>query len=151
MVITTSKKEIETSDKLLRVQFYQSAAVPTSNGGESLEPYRSGGVLEISFSDNPKYKIIGCVEGELQLSNITAENSSVELRVVKRYPWFSLKYNGVTVVKHNFFSFKNAECRSVWAIKANTLTVDLVKSSNKRAEPEHVETELMAMISTQGL
>ena len=101
------------------------------DGGKVLVPYRSGGVLEISFSDNPKYKIIGCVEGELQLPNITSDESVVELRVVKRYPWFSLKYNGVTVVKHNFFSFKNVECRGVWAIESNVVTVEAFNSKTK--------------------
>ncbi|KAL5269488.1 hypothetical protein ACHWQZ_G003092 [Mnemiopsis leidyi] len=87
--------------------------------------YRSGGLLEINLSDKPNYKLTGCVAAELQLPNITTDESAVELRVVKRYPWFALKYNGVTVVKHNFFSFKNPDCRSVWAIKANAVVVDL--------------------------
>ena len=114
------------------------------DGGRVLVPYRSGGVLELILSGNPKYKIIGCVEGELQLPNIATEESLVEIRVVKRYPWFSLKYNGVTVVKHNFFSFKNAECRSLWAIKANVVTVELFNLKSR----QKIFTE---EISDQGL
>ena len=151
IVIKTSYKEIKSSDKVIRVQFYQSAAMPSRDGDESLAPRRSGGVLAISLSENPKYKIIGCVEGELQLPNNTTDESLVELRVVKRYPWFSLKYSGATVAKHNFFSFKNAECRSVWAIKANIVAVDLIESADTSPETQQVETVLKTMISLQGL
>ena len=104
---------------------------------------RSGGILEIKLSEKPKYNIANCIEGDFTLPNISDEEL-LQLRIVKRYPWIAISCNGVIVVKHNFFSFKNPDCRSVWAIKANNVSI------NTTSETGPNEASLKTEILNQG-
>ena len=104
----------------------------------SPESDRSGGILEIKVSDNLTYKIVGCnYEGDFALPTITA--NLIQLRIVKKYPWIAVTCNGAIVFKENFFLFKEQECRSVWAIKAN-----MVRISNNGYDAVNIE------VSEQG-
>ena len=113
-VVVTYSRSTKSREIVVAVQF-----IATAQSGE----IRSGGVFEIKLSDSLKFKITNCTEGDLAHPKITHQNESLKFRIVKRYPWIMVRCNGVTVMKHNFFSFKNQECRSVWAIKANMVHI----------------------------
>ena len=133
VVITIQNLPANTHEMVVTVHFR------ALNGSDE----RSGGILEIKLSEKPKYNIANCIEGDFTLPNISDEEL-LQLRILKRYPWIAISCNGVIVVEHNFFSFKNPECRSVWAIKANYVSI------NTTSETGQNEASLKTEILNQG-
>jgi hypothetical protein len=143
VAITTENSLADGQEAILAVRFW----APITSAPDldfSAAKYRSGGELQITLSQSPGYSITNCMEGHFEIPNITNDEKSLNLRIVKRYPWILVKCNGKVIIKHNFFSFKNQECRSVWAIKANMVTLTKTDEIGRKEALKEID------ISKQG-
>ena len=115
----------------LKVQFF------------TAEHNRSAGVLEIRLSDRLEHSISNCIaqKRDFVLPSMKDNEYLLELRIVKKYPWITVRCNGMPVIKHHFFSFKNSDCRSEWAIKGDMVSVGFESTGHD---------EMYIKISEQG-